>query len=108
MADIKITIAEPAQVTVTPAINMNPSVGVTSRAEQLLEETKKLVDEFGQQVIQANTFLEFPNIGDARFLYVDKEKNKTYRWNSDDLKYYCIGSDYEAIQIVDGGEANNE
>lgn len=108
MSDINLSIEKPAIVTVSPSINLNPQVGFESQAEKLLDETKKLVDELGQQVLQANTFLEFPNIGDARFLYVDKEKNKTYRWNSDDLKYYCIGSDYEAIQIVDGGGANNE
>ena len=108
MAIINRTIAEPAQVTVTPAININPSVGVTPRAELLLEETKKFVEEYGFQVIPATTVFEFPNIGKEHCLYVDTTANKTYRWNNDDLKYYCVGSDYEAIEIVNGGGATNE
>lgn len=108
MTDIKRTIAKPAQVTVSPAINMNPSVGVTSRAEQLLEETQQLVEDFGQEVVQKLTFLEFPNIGDERYLYIDQEMNKSYRWDATNLKYYCVGSNYEDINLVDGGGANNE
>lgn len=108
MADINITVAEPLQIAVSPTINTNPSVGVTSKAELLLEETKKFVEEYGFQVIQATTVFEFPNIGKEHCLYVDTTANKTYSWNNDDLKYYCVGSDYEAIEIVNGGGATNE
>lgn len=107
MADINITIA-PTPITVSPSINLKPTVGVTSKAEQLLEETKKFVEEYGFQVVQAATIFEFPNIGKEHCLYVDTAANKTYRWSKEDLKYYCVGSDYEAIEIVNGGGANNE
>ena len=108
VADINITVAEPLQIAVSPMVNTNPSVGVVSKAELLFQETQQLVEEYGFQVIQVVTFLEFPNMGKDHCLYIDQTANKTYRWNAEDLKYYCVGSDYEAIEIVDGGGANNE
>lgn len=106
MADINITVAEPAIVTVSPAINLNPVVGVIPRAEQLLAEVQQLADDFGLQVVQANTQFEFPNLGKENCVYIDQTNNKTYRWSDSDLKYYCIGSDYTQIETVNGGTAN--
>lgn len=53
-----------------------------------------------------NSIYEFPNIGDTGVFYVDKSVNKTYRWDSDDLKYFCVGSDYEQVNCINGGNAN--
>lgn len=47
----------------------------------------------------------FPNIGDANVLYGDTTENKLYRYNPDDGKYYCVGSDYNDITAIDGGHA---
>ncbi len=46
---------------------------------------------------------EFPNIGDVSVLYVDTTANKTYRWDNEGKKYYCVGSDYEDIIAIDCG-----
>jgi hypothetical protein len=51
---------------------------------------------------------EFPNSGNEGVLYTDIVENKTYRWDSGQLKYYCVGSNYEDIKIINGGNANNE
>lgn len=56
-------------------------------------------------VISKNTYLEFPNQGDSNCIYIDITANKTYRWDSTDLKYYVIGSDYTDINVIDGGNA---
>ncbi len=50
-------------------------------------------------------FLEFPNLGDSSTIYIDESKNKAYRWSDSELKYYCIGSDYQDIEIINGGTA---
>ena len=47
----------------------------------------------------------FPNIGDVNVLYGDTTENKLYRYDPDDGKYYCVGSDYNDIIAIDGGHA---
>ena len=54
-------------------------------------------------VIESATFLEFPSIGQPGKLYIDKSANKTYRWDEELFRYLCVGSDYEAITVIDGG-----
>lgn len=54
-------------------------------------------------IVEAVTFLEFPSVGKSNTLYVDKATNKTYRWDEELFRYLCVGSDYEEIDIIDGG-----
>lgn len=49
--------------------------------------------------------LQFPVLGTAGVLYLDEGENRLYRWNTANLYYYCVGSDYTEIQIIDGGNA---
>ena len=53
-------------------------------------------------VFTATSLYEFPSVGNSTFLYVDQSKNKIYRWDPDNLKYYVVGSDYDDIEVVDG------
>ena len=46
---------------------------------------------------------EFPTIGSADVLYVDIAEDRVYRWDGDNLKYICVGSDYEQIKFINGG-----
>lgn len=52
--------------------------------------------------------LEFPNVGNEAFLYVDEGANKVYRWNNATMTYCCVGSDYTDIKIINGGNANGK
>lgn len=52
-----------------------------------------------------SSYLEFPTIGNDAVLYLDETANKLYKWNQTDLHYYVVGSDYNQIQIIDGGNA---
>lgn len=56
-------------------------------------------------VITRDTHLSFPNIGDERHIYIASKENKTYRWDNTQLKYYCIGSDYNDIDLIICGGA---
>ena len=49
-----------------------------------------------------NNRYEFPSIGKPNIIYVAKDENKTYRFNEDSLTYYCIGSDYNEIEVIQG------
>lgn len=106
MSEINIALSKSPQITVSPSINLKASVGLVAASENLLAETRQLIEEFGFQVIQTSTMHEFPNIGKENCVYIDQTNNKTYRWNALDLKYYCIGSDYTQIETVNGGTAN--
>lgn len=49
-----------------------------------------------------NNRYEFPSIGKDNIIYVAKDENKIYRFNEDNLTYYCIGSDYNEIEVIQG------
>ena len=59
--------------------------------------------------VQSETYrskYEFPNLGRAGVFYTDTGENRIYRWDDGDLKYYCVGSDWNQIQCISGGDAN--
>ena len=57
-------------------------------------------------IIKEDTIYSFPTIGDVYHIYIATKTNKTYRWDADDMKYYCVGSDYEDIKIINCGGSN--
>lgn len=56
-------------------------------------------------VVRVATYGQLPAVGSESCLYAVKNLNKTYRWDDADNKYYCIGSDYNDIKIINGGTA---
>lgn len=57
------------------------------------------------QIEEYDSFQDFPDPGKAGHLYIDREANKIYRWNATLERYLCIGSDYNDIEVIDGGNA---
>lgn len=57
-------------------------------------------------VITKSSVSEFPSVGNEACVYVDKSQNRQYRWDDTVLKYYCIGSNWSDIQIINGGSAS--
>lgn len=53
-----------------------------------------------QRVVEYDSQYSFPNIGISSVIYIDKAANKTYRFNQTNNTYYCIGSDYSDIKII--------
>lgn len=73
------------------------------------EETDKQIQELNDnktEVIQEPSYLNFPNIGNPNYIYIDTTQNLGYRWDSEELKYYCFASDYNDINIINGGSSN--
>lgn len=58
-------------------------------------------------VLTFQSYLVFPNIGVENTLYLDEENNQSYRWDSDNTKYYKI-NDLEEIIEINGGTANGK
>ena len=56
-------------------------------------------------IVQVATYAQLPAVGSESCLYVVKNQNKTYRWDDTDNKYYCVGSDYNDINVINGGTA---
>ncbi len=52
--------------------------------------------------IEFNNRYEFPSIGKENMIYVARDENKTYRFDEESLTYYCIGSDYNEIEVIQG------
>lgn len=48
---------------------------------------------------------QLPDIGDSKCLYIATKENKIYIWNEDKKEYNIVGSDYNEIDIIDGGGA---
>ena len=49
--------------------------------------------------------VNFPTVGKPGNIYIDTLTNKLYRWDDDTIKYYCVGSDYSEIDLIDCGGA---
>lgn len=65
------------------------------------------LNELGiSEVIFKEYSTQFPNIGSNKNIYIAEKENKTYRWDENNLKYYIIGSDYNDIKVINGGNAN--
>ena len=53
-------------------------------------------------VVEEDTYIKFPVIGDNNTIYVDTTTGRSYKWDSDQLRYICIGTDYNAIDLING------
>lgn len=58
-------------------------------------------------IVTKDTIYSFPTIGDAYHIYIATKTNRTYRWDDDNTKYYCIGSDYDEINIINCGNSSS-
>lgn len=68
----------------------------------LVGELLSKIGETGK-VQSYNNFLSFPTAGRENILYIDELHNEIYRWDDTSVKYYCVGTNYENIEIISGG-----
>ena len=64
--------------------------------------------EIADSVQTYDSPFNFPNIGKINTIYISESENMVYRWDENDLRYYCVGGDYNDIKIIDGGVASGE
>lgn len=84
-------------------LNLIDLPGLEIYTDEIKEYIKKAIQEFSETlVVQEDSFLKFPTVGNVHNIYIDTTSNKTYRWSDAELKYYVVGSDYEDIKIIDG------
>ena len=68
---------------------------------QILGGVQKTASTIVKELTFNNRF-EFPSIGRSDLMYVATDENRTYRFDEDSLTYYCIGSDYNEIEVIQG------
>ena len=56
--------------------------------------------EHGGNSVEVQTRSELPNRGEKSTLYVVASENATYRWDEENSRYFCIGRDYEELEII--------
>ena len=55
-----------------------------------------------EKIQEYTSLLDFPVTGKEGVIYVDKTNNAIYRWDDEQVKFYCIGSDCHTIDVIDG------
>lgn len=55
-------------------------------------------------VINKTSSTAFPETGNESCLYVDTSENKVYRWDNESKTYIVVGTNYDNMNIIDGGE----
>ena len=86
--------------TLNASLNSSSSVGVLNA-----RLSTAFVDG-GGGTQSYNSIFDFPNRGKANILYISREDNSSYRWDEENSKYFCVGRDYEEIEvIICGGSA---
>lgn len=53
-------------------------------------------------VVTEDSYFDFPAVGDGNTIYIASDTGRSYKWDSDELRYICIGTDYNAIDLIDG------
>lgn len=91
------TLSKAASLSGALNLGFNPNKYYTK------EEIDEMLQSISEEIVSAATYLEFPVVGRADTIYVDTTHNKVYRWDDDSLKYFCVGSDYSEIGVIDGG-----
>lgn len=51
--------------------------------------------------IEYNGLGDFPETGDPQKLYIAKSENRLYRWDEASASYFCVGSNYDEIAVID-------
>lgn len=71
--------------------------------EEIKNYIKKLLSENAKElIVEKESFLQFPTVGNEGSIYIDTTENKAYRFSESELKYYVIGSDYNDVKIING------
>ena len=59
----------------------------------------------GLKISTFKSTLELPSVGDGKTIYINTTAKEIWLWDTRLLKYYCFGSDYHNIKVIDGGSS---
>lgn len=79
-----------------------------SAIESIYEKIAEIELASTSEVVSVPDRQSLPNLGKVNAVYFVIDENATYRWDNTQLKYYCVGRNYEEIKIIYGGDASTE
>lgn len=81
---------------------------ITPQLETIKDDIDSLKTQVGEShgSVAVKSRADLPNIGSVGIVYIIEDENAAYRWDLDQLKYYSIGRNYEEIQVINGGTAD--
>lgn len=82
----------------------NANKTITKKVRLLVDWNEITNKPSGLGVVEFNSRLNFPNVGNDSTLYVATNENKIYRYDSVN-QYTVIGSDWNDIDLIDCGGA---
>lgn len=68
--------------------------------EEAIEKIYPSVLDEKAEVITHPMHFDFPNVGDVKNIYIASKENRTYRYDANLGKYYCVGANYDDITII--------
>lgn len=71
----------------------------------VIKSTETKISENSLKIQPYASITLFPSVGDEKTIYIETTNKKLYLWDSKHLKYYCFGSDYNNIKVINGGSS---
>lgn len=62
----------------------------------------QMADRVYTKEVEFDNRFEFPSIGKDNILYVAKDEHKIYIFDTNNLNYVVVGSDYSEIEMIQG------
>lgn len=59
----------------------------------------------GTTILEFHSRSQFPATGKTGYLYISTGANMMYRWDARTMDYYVVGSNYQDIDVIHGGNA---
>lgn len=86
---------------ITPSKNKFYFVKETQLLYKYIDDEWVCLNPKKDVVIQVESTINLPSVGDPHTVYFIKASNQTYYWNEDESRYYCAGADWHDIEVVD-------
>lgn len=86
--------------------DQHPIESISGLRETLNNLSERLTGLEISTIVTVATRGELPNRGNVAIAYIVADENATYRWDEENSKYFCVGRDYNEIEvIICGGNA---
>lgn len=80
------------------AVSMSGSLNADTGMSGSLNMAKRVYEK----EVEFDNRFEFPSIGNDNMLYVAKDEHKIYIFDTNNLNYVVVGSDYSEIEMIQG------
>lgn len=78
------------------------SVSGSLNADTGMSGSLNMAERVYEKEVEFDNRFEFPSIGNDNMLYVAKDEHKIYIFDTNNLNYVVVGSDYSEIEMIQG------